>query len=201
VIVVAELAVLLFEAASVNVPSATDTEPEALCVFAVGVNTTVYDVPETAVNDDRVPPLKVMSPTTKFVEASDNVNVNIEVWPERNVVEVAEIDTVGAVVSTVTVRLDDVDVTVESVSTVVEMAVTTLSPAVRTPLSQDHSPLVELVVQVLPEITPSTYNCTVEPTGADPVNVNVVADVMLSVEELPKSSVASRSGVDTLGNA
>ena len=200
-IVVAELAVLLFEAASVNVPSATDTEPEALCVFAVGVNTTVYDVPETAVNDDRVPPLKVMSPTTKFVEASDNVNVNIEVWPERNVVEVAEIDTVGAVVSTVTVRLDDVDVTVESVSTVVEMAVTTLSPAVRTPLSQDHSPLVELVVQVLPEITPSTYNCTVEPTGADPVNVNVVADVMLSVEELPKSSVASRSGVDTLGNA
>jgi len=117
------------------------------------------------------------------------------------VVEVAEIDTVGAVVSTVTVRLDDVDVTVESVSTVVEMAVTTLSPAVRTPVSQDHSPLVELVVQVLPEITPSTYNCTVEPTGADPVNVNVVADVMLSVEELPKSSVASRSGVDTLGNA
>jgi hypothetical protein len=201
VIVVAELAVLLFEAASVNVPSATDTEPEPLCVFAVGVNTTVYDVPETAVNDDRVPPLNVMSPSTKFVEASDNVNVNVEVWPERNVVEVAEIDTVGAVVSTVTVRLDDVDVTVESVSTVVETAVTTLSPADRTPVSQDHSPVVELVVHVLPEITPSTYNCTVEPTGAEPVNVSVVADVMLSVEELPKSSVASRSGVETLGTA
>ena len=79
VIVVAELAVLLFPAASVNTPLATDTEPEPLCVFAVGVNTTVYDVPETAVNDDRVPPLNVTSPTTKFVDASDNVIVNTEV--------------------------------------------------------------------------------------------------------------------------
>jgi hypothetical protein len=117
------------------------------------------------------------------------------------VVEEANAVTVDAVVSTVTVRLDDVDVTVESVSTVVETAVTTLSPADRTPVSQDHSPVVELVVHVLPEITPSTYNCTVEPTGAEPVNVSVVADVMLSVEELPKSSVASRSGVETLGTA
>ena len=201
VIVVAELAELLFPAASVNLSTSTDMEPEPLCVFAVGVNTTVYDVPETAVNDDRVPPLNVMSPTTKLLEASDKVNVNVEVWPDRNEVELAEIDTVGAVVSTVTVRLDDVDVTVESVSTVVETAVTTLSPAVRTPVSQDHSPVVELVVQVVPEITPSTYNCTVDPTGAEPVNVSVVADVMLSVEELPKSSVASRSGVETLGTA
>jgi hypothetical protein len=201
VIVVAELAVLLFEAASVNVPSATDTEPVPLCVFAVGVNTTVYDVPETAVNDDRVPPLKVMSPTTKLLEASDRVNVNVEVWPDRNEVELAEIDTVGAVVSTVTVRLDDVDVTVESVSTVVETAVTTLSPADRTPVSQDHSPVVEFAVHVLPEFTPSTCNCTVEPTGAEPVNVSVVADVMLSVGEVPRSSAASRSGVDTLGSA
>ena len=199
-IVVVELAVLLFAAESVNAPSATETEPVPLCVFAVGVNTTVYEVPEP-VNDDRVPPLKVMSPSTKFVEASDRVNVNVEVWLERKEVELAEIDTVGAVVSTVTVRLDDVDVTVESVSTVVETAVTTLSPAVRTPVSQDHSPVVELVVQVVPEITPSTYNCTVDPTGAEPVNVSVVADVMLSVEELPKSSVASRSGVETLGTA
>ena len=79
VIVVAELAVLLFPDASVNLSTATDTEPEPLCVFAVGVNTTVYDVPETAVNDDRVPPLNVTSPTTKFVDASDNVIVNTEV--------------------------------------------------------------------------------------------------------------------------
>ena len=84
VIVVAELAVLLFPAASVNAPLATDTEPEPLCVFAVGVNTTVYDVPEP-VNDDNVPPLDVMSPTTKSVEASDKVNVNVDVSPDFSV--------------------------------------------------------------------------------------------------------------------
>ena len=69
---------MLFPAASVNTPLATDTEPVPLCVFAVGVNTTVYDVPEPA-NDDNVPPLNVTSPTTKSVEASDNVMVNTEV--------------------------------------------------------------------------------------------------------------------------
>ena len=96
VIVAAELAVLPFPAASVNLSTATDTEPEPLCVFAVGVNTTVYDVPETAVNDDRVPPLKVMSLSTKFVEVSDRVNVIVEVWPERNEVDVAAMVAVGA---------------------------------------------------------------------------------------------------------
>ena len=74
----AELAVLLFAAASVNVPSATETEPEPLCVFVVGVNTTVYEVPEPA-NDDNVPPLKATSPTAKSVEVSDKVKVNVEV--------------------------------------------------------------------------------------------------------------------------
>ena len=96
VIVVAELAVLLFPAASVNLSSATDIEPEPLCVFAVGVNTTVYDVPETAVNDDRVPPLNVMSPTAKSVDASDNVIVRVDVSPDFSVVALAEIETVGA---------------------------------------------------------------------------------------------------------
>ena len=47
-------------------------------MFAVGVNNTVYDVPETAVNDDKVPPLNVMSPSTKLLEDSDRVNVNVE---------------------------------------------------------------------------------------------------------------------------
>jgi hypothetical protein len=198
---VVELGVLLFPAASVNLSAATETEPEVLCVFAVGSNPTVYEVLETAVNENSVPPVTVISPGVKPVGASKNVNVNVDFSPDFNETELAEIDTVGAVVSTVTVRLDEVDVTVESVSTVVETAVTTLSPAVRTSVSQDHSPVVELVVHVLPETTPSTYNCTVEPTGAEPVNVSVVADVMLSVEELPKSSVASRSGVEVLGSA
>ena len=94
-IVVVELAVLLFPAASVNLSAATETEPEVLCVFAVGVNTTVYDVPEP-VNDDNVPPLDVMSPTTKSVEASDKVNVNVDVSPDFNEAELAAIETVGA---------------------------------------------------------------------------------------------------------
>jgi hypothetical protein len=100
VIVVAELAVLPFPAASVNLSTATDTEPEPLCVFAVGVNTTVYDVPETAVNDDNVPPLNVTSPTTKSVEASDNVIVNTEVSPDFKVDLLAVIElTEGTCVS------------------------------------------------------------------------------------------------------
>ena len=96
VIVVAELAELLFPAASVNLSAATETEPEVLCVFAVGVNTTAYDVPETAVNEDNVPPLNVMSPTTKSVEASDKVNVKVDVSPDFNEAEPAAIETVGA---------------------------------------------------------------------------------------------------------
>jgi hypothetical protein len=95
VIAVAELAVLLFPAASVNVPLATDTEPEPVCVFAVGVNTTEYDVPEP-LNDDNVPPLAVISVTTKLVDASDNVNVNVDVSPDFNEAELAAIETDGA---------------------------------------------------------------------------------------------------------
>ena len=198
---IVELAVFVFPAVSVKAPLAIETEPVPLCVFAVGVNTTVYDVPETAVNDESVPPLNVMSPTTKLAEVSDNVKVSVEVSPDFSVDELAEIDTVGAVVSTVTVRPEDVDVTVESASTVVDSAVTTLSPAVNTPVSHDHTPVVAFAVQVFPEATPSTYNCTVDPTGAEPVNVRVVADVMSSVPEGPKSSAVSKSGVETLGNA
>jgi hypothetical protein len=105
------------------------------------------------------------------------------------------------VVSTVTVSPDDVDVAVESLSTVVETAVITLSPLVSTPVSHDQTPVVEFAVQALPEFTPSTCNCTDDPTGAEPVNVSVVVDVMLSIDELPESSAPSRSGVDTLGTA
>ena len=127
VIAVAELAVLLLPATSVNAPLATDTEPEPLCVFAVGVNTTVYDVPETAVKDDNVPPLNVMSPTAKSVDASDNVNVNDDVSPDFNEAELAAIETVGACVSYV------IDV--------VELAVLLLPAAsVNAPLATDTEP-------------------------------------------------------------
>ena len=103
-------------------------------------------------------------------------------------------------VSTVTERPVEVDVAVELLSTVVETAVTTLTPLVNTAVSQVQEPVVALAVHVLPEFTPSTCNCTDDPTGAEPVKVSVVADVMSSVEETPTSSVASRSGVETLGS-
>ena len=109
-------------------------------------------------------------------------------------------ETVGEAVSIVTVRPDDVDTTVESDKIVVDCAVMTLLPAVKTAVSQVHTPVLESATQVLPDATPSTSNCTVEPTGAEPVNVSVVADVMLSVL-VPVSSAASRSGVDTSGTA
>lgn len=79
VIVVVELAVLVLPAASEKTPLATETDPEPLWVFAVGVNTTVYEVLDTPVNDDSVPPVAVMSVTIKFDDASDNVIVNVDV--------------------------------------------------------------------------------------------------------------------------
>jgi hypothetical protein len=126
-------------------------------VFAVGVNTTVYEDPEPA-NDDKVPPLTVMSPTANVVDDSDNVMVNVEVSPDFNVEELAEIElTVGAVVSIVTVNpVAEVEVTVEFERVVVETAVITFSPAVNTAVSHDHAPVVELAVHVLPDETPST---------------------------------------------
>ena len=75
---VVELAVLALPAASVNVPRATETDPVPLCVLAVGVNTTVYEVPEPA-NEESVPPLTVMSPTANVVDDSDNVIVSVDV--------------------------------------------------------------------------------------------------------------------------
>ena len=87
-------AVLLFPAASVNLP--VDTESQAkLTKFAYGVNTTVYEVPEPA-NDEKVPPLAEISETTKLVDASDKVNVNVDVSPDFNKVELAVIEIVGA---------------------------------------------------------------------------------------------------------
>ena len=51
-----------------------------------------------------------------------------------------------------------------------------------------------------PTATPSLKTVTVLPTSAVPLNVGVVALVILSVVELPVSEAAIRSGVDgTLG--
>jgi hypothetical protein len=196
-----ELTVFVFPAASANTPIATEIAPVPDCVSAIGVKTAVYTVDDDADIDASAPPVAVASPVTKFVDGSDKVNVNVEFSPDFRDEALAEIDTVGAVVSTVTVRPDEVDVIVEPLSTVVERAVTTLSPAVKTPVRHDQTPVVEFAVHALPEFTPATCNCTVEPTGAEPVNVSVVAFVMLSVDEVPESSALTRSGVDTSGTA
>ena len=154
---------------------------------------------EVAVNALIVPPERVMSPSAKVDDASDSVKVIVSVWPTVSVpVPPRETATVGAVLSIVTVRPEDVDVTVESDRIVVDCAVMTLSPAVRTAVSHVHAPVVLLAVHVFPDDTPSTKSCTVDPTGAEPVNVNVVEDVMLSVL-VPVSSAASRSGVEAAG--
>jgi hypothetical protein len=120
---------------------------------------------------------------------------------EPSAVEDENAVTVGNTVSTVTERLDEVEVTVELVRVVVDTAVIAFVPLVSTPVSHVHTPDVALAVHVLPEATPSTKSCTVEPTGAEPVNVNVVVDVMLSLFNAPESSAESRSGVDTSGRA
>ena len=76
--------------------------------------------------------------------------------PELEVNDIDEM--VGAVVSMVTVRLDEVATTVESGKKVVDSAVMTLPPAVNVAVSQLHTPVLALAMQVFPEATPSTNN-------------------------------------------
>jgi hypothetical protein len=100
-----ELAVLAFPTASVNTPEVTEIRavPE---VPAVGVKVAVYEDPEP-LKPDNAPPETVTSPTTKFEEVSDNVNVNTSVSPTPNELEpLRDIDTVGEVVSIVTVPVE-----------------------------------------------------------------------------------------------
>jgi hypothetical protein len=99
------LAMLLLGTASVNnpAPTAIDAVPDEL---AVGVNVAVYEDPEPLKPDNK-PPETVTSPTTKFVDDSDKVNVNKSVPPTPKVPEpFREIETVGGVVSIVTVPVD-----------------------------------------------------------------------------------------------
>ena len=74
-----------------------------------------------AVNDESVAPDMVMSPTAKSVAASDSVKVIVSVWPDLSVPEpVRASETVGEVVSIVTVKPEEVEVTVESSRIVVD---------------------------------------------------------------------------------
>lgn len=70
---------LLLPAVSVNAAPATEMAPVPALVFVVGVKTAVYTVDEVEVNVPIVPPVTVMSPTTKLEDASDNVKVSVSV--------------------------------------------------------------------------------------------------------------------------
>ena len=72
-------AVLLFPAVSVKALPPTEIEPVPDCVLAVGVNTAVYTVDDVDANEPMVPPLTVISPTTKSEVASDIVKVSVSV--------------------------------------------------------------------------------------------------------------------------
>jgi hypothetical protein len=93
-----ELAVLPLPAESAKTPAPTEIEavPE---VPAFGVKVAVYVTPEP-LKPDNDPPETVTSPTTKFTDDSDNVNVNESVPPTPNEPKpLREIETVGGVVS------------------------------------------------------------------------------------------------------
>jgi hypothetical protein len=93
-----ELAVFPLPAVSVNTPEPMemDAVPEE---FDVGVKVAEYEVPEP-LKPDNDPPETVTSPTTKFTDASDNVNVNRSVPLTPNEPDpLREIEIVGGVVS------------------------------------------------------------------------------------------------------
>jgi hypothetical protein len=75
----AELAVLLLPAASVNRVPVTEIDAVPEFVFTVGVNTTEYTVEDVVVRALMVPPLKVMSSAAKLDDASDRVKVIVSV--------------------------------------------------------------------------------------------------------------------------
>ena len=92
-------ATLSLPSASVNVAPAIEIEPVPVCVFVVGVNVAVYEVPLP----ERLPiepPVVVMSVATKFVDVSESVNVMVSVWPDLSDPEPARVMVaMGAAVS------------------------------------------------------------------------------------------------------
>jgi hypothetical protein len=79
----AELALLALPAASVNAPSAMDTEPLSALLPFVGVKVAEYVVPEPVKPLSR-PPVTEMSPTTKLLEDSLSSTETVAVCPILN---------------------------------------------------------------------------------------------------------------------
>ena len=93
-------AVLSLPRVSVNVAPATEIEPIPDCVLAVGVKIAEYTVDDVVESVPMVPPEKVMSSAAKVEDASDRVNVMVEVWLDFNDPEPDRaIEIVGAAVS------------------------------------------------------------------------------------------------------
>ena len=85
---------------SVNAAPSTEILPVPESVFEVGVNTTEYTVDDVVVSAPMLPPVTVMSPTAKVEDASERVNVMVEVWPDLSEPEPDRASkTVGAAVS------------------------------------------------------------------------------------------------------
>jgi len=116
-------AVLLLPAVSVNVPKATEIVPVPDWVLVVGVNTTEYTVDDVVVSVPIVPPVTVISPTTKFDEAFESVKVIVSVCPDFNVPDPDRArDTVGTVVS-ISMTSAVLDVCVSVMPSIVVVAV------------------------------------------------------------------------------
>lgn len=117
--------------------------------------------------------------------------------------------------------VEEVCVSVDPSSVVVAIARTLYLPAASTPVVHDHDPGSEpsaAVTEFAVQADPVSVHVPVEeleseslervameiwiddPTGADPVNVNVLFEVRLSVLDDPLSDVLLRSGSDTAGN-
>jgi hypothetical protein len=117
-----------------------------------------------------------------------------------SVVEEEKLETVGAVVSTVTDNALDVDVTTES-SVVDATAVSECTPALSVPVVHDQAPVVSFARHVLPVSVPPSFSWTDAPGGAEPVNVSAVLVVRSSLFDAPVSEPATKSGTDTAGRA
>jgi len=95
---------LVLPAASEKAVSPTHITPFVV-LSSVGVNVAVYSVPETSVRALRLPPLTLISPKTKSVDASERVKVTVVVSPFFNDAAADVIAIVGLSVSTESVKV------------------------------------------------------------------------------------------------
>jgi len=95
---------LVLPAASEKAVSPTLITPSVV-LSSVGVNVAVYSVPDTSVSALRLPPLTLISPKTKSVDASERVKVTVVVSPFFNDAAADVIAIVGLSVSTERVKV------------------------------------------------------------------------------------------------